>query len=70
MAQMVKETACNAGDLDSIPGLERSPGEVNGNPLQCYCMENSMEREAWWATVHGVPKSWKRLSNYHFIDTI
>ena len=45
-----KETACNAGDLGSIPGLGRSPGEGNGHPLQYSCLENSMDREAWWAT--------------------
>ena len=46
-----KESACDAGDLGSIPGWERSPGEGNGNPLQC--LENPMDREAWWATVWG-----------------
>ena len=54
----VKASACNAGDLGSIPGLGRSPGEGNGNPLQYSFLENPMEREAWWATVHGVAKSW------------
>ena len=49
-----KEAACHAGDLGSIPGLGRSPGEGNGNPLQYSCLENSMDREAWQATVHGV----------------
>ena len=56
-----KESACNAGDLGSIPGAGRSPGERNGNPLQYSCLENSMDREAWWATVHGVAKSQTRL---------
>ena len=51
-----KESACNAGDLGSIPGSGRSPGEGNGNPLQYSCLENSMDRGAWWATVHGVAK--------------
>ena len=51
------ESACNVGDLGLIPGLERSPGEGNGNPLQCSCLENSMDRGAWRATVHGVAKS-------------
>ena len=46
-----KESACNAGDLGSIPGLGRSPGEENGNPLQYSCLENSMDRGAWGATV-------------------
>ena len=52
----VKPSACNAGDPGSIPGLGRSPGEANGNPLQYSCLENSMDRGAWWATVHGVSK--------------
>ena len=51
-----KESACNAGDLGSIPGLGRSPGEGNGNPLQYSCLENPMDRGAWWATVHGVAR--------------
>ena len=55
-----KETAFNA-DLSLIPGLERSPGEGNGNPLQCSCLENPMDRGAWWATIHGIAKSWTRL---------
>ena len=54
-----KESTCNAGDLGSIPGLGRSPGDGNGNPLQC-CLENSMERGAWQAIVHGVAKSQTR----------
>ena len=58
-----KESACNAGDLSSIPGLGRSPEEWNGNPLQYSCLENSMDREAWQATVHGVAKSWTQLSD-------
>ena len=56
-----KESACNAGDLGLIPGLERSPGKGNSNPLQYSCMENSMDRGTWWATVHGVTKSWTWL---------
>ena len=51
-----KESACNAGDLGSIPGLGRSPGEGNGYPLQYSCPENSTDRGAWWPTVHGVAK--------------
>ena len=50
------ETACNAGDMSSIPGSGRSPGEGNGNPLQCSCLGNPMDRGDWWATVHGVAK--------------
>ena len=53
-----KESACNAGDRGSIPGLGRSPGEENGNPLQYSYLGNSMDREAWRATVHGIAKSW------------
>ena len=53
-----KESACNAGVLDLIPGLGRSTGEGNSYPLQYSCLENSMDRGAWWATVHGVTKSW------------
>jgi len=49
-----KESACNAGDVSWIPGSGRSPGTGNGNPLQYYCLENSMDRGAWWATIHGV----------------
>ena len=52
-----KESVCNVGDLGSIPGSGRSPGEGNGNPLQCSSVENPMDRGAWWATVHGVTKS-------------
>ena len=48
-----KESAFNAGELGSVPGLGRSPGEGNGNPLQDACLENPMDRGAWWATVHG-----------------
>ena len=61
-----RESACNAGDLDSIPGLGRSPGGGHGNPLQYSCLENSMARGAWWAAVHGVAKSWTRLSDFTF----
>ena len=56
------ESACNAGDLGSIPGSGRSPGGGNGNPVQCSCLEISMHRGAWQVTVQGVAKSWTRLS--------
>ena len=62
-----KASAYNAGDLGSIPGLGRSPGEGNGNPLQYSCLENSMDRGAWWAIVHGVAKSRTRLSDFTFL---
>ena len=47
----------------SIPGLGRSTGKGNGSPVQCSCLENSIDRGAWWATVHGIAKSWTQLSN-------
>ena len=53
-----KKSPCQAGDIGSIPGSGRSPGEGNGNPLQYSCLGNPMDRGAWWATVHGVAKSW------------
>ena len=52
-----KESPCNAGDLGSIPGWGRSHGEGNGNSLHYSCLENPMDRGAWWTTVHGVTKS-------------
>ena len=57
-----KESAYNTEDLGSIPGSESCFGEGNGNPFQSSCLENSMDREAWRATVHGVTKSQTRLS--------
>ena len=56
-----KESACNATDLGSIPGSGRSPGGGHGNPLQYSCLENSVDRETWQATVHRVTKSWTPL---------
>ena len=58
-----KESACNAGDLGSVPGSERSPGEGNSNPLQYSCLENLTDRGALRATVHGVTKSQTLLRN-------
>ena len=58
-----KQSTCNAGDPGSIPASRRSPGEGNGNPLQFPCLENPMDRGAWQAPVHGVPKSQTQLSN-------
>ena len=59
----VKNLPATAGDPGSIPGLERSPGGGHGNPLQYSCLENPTDRGAWWATVHGVAKSWTWLSD-------
>ena len=58
-----KSSACNAGDLGSIPGSRRSPGEGNDNPLQYSCLENPMDRGAWRAIVHGVTKSRTQMSD-------
>ena len=56
-------STCSAGDLGSVPGLGRSPGERNDYPLQCSGLENSMD-----CTVHGVAKSWTQLSDFHFLE--
>ena len=56
VGQTVKNLPANAGDVGSIPGSGRSPGEGNDNPLQYSCLGNPMDREAWWTTVHGVAK--------------
>ena len=56
-----KESACNAGDLGSIPWSGRSPGEEHGNPLQCSCLENPSDGGAWWAAVYGVAQGRTRL---------
>ena len=69
---VVKNTPTNAGrarDSGSIPGLGRSPGTGNGNPLLYSCLENQMDRGAWWATVHGVAKSRTRLSSHTHIHS-
>ena len=61
-----KEPTCNAGDMGSVPGLGRSPGEGNGYPFPYSGLENSPDRVAWWATtVHGVTKNQTRLSDFH-----
>ena len=56
-------SAGEAGDVASIPGSGRSPGAENGNPPQYSCWENPMDRRPWWATIHGVEKSWTHLSD-------
>ena len=58
-----EEAACSAGDMRSIPGSGISPGEGSDNPLQYSCLKNSVDRGAWWATLHGMAKSRNRLSN-------
>ena len=67
---MVKNLLADAGDIrdvGSIPGLGRSPGGGSDNPLQYSCLENLIDREAWWATVHGVKKSQTRLKQLSII---
>ena len=65
-----KEAACNAGDLSLIPGLIRSPGEENGYPFQHSCLQNSMDRRSWRATVHGVAKTSKEQVSFNFMATV
>ena len=60
---MIKNLPANAADIGSIPGLGRSPGGGNGNPLQYSCLENSMEKGTWWAIVHGITKSQTLLND-------
>ena len=59
----IKNLPVSAGDTGSTPGSGKSPGERNGNPLLYSCLENPMDRGAWWATVHGVATSWTQLSD-------
>ena len=59
---MVKESTCNTRDLGLIPGFRRSSGGGHDYPLQYSCLENPVDRGAWWATINGVTKSWTRLS--------
>ena len=61
-----KASACNGGGLGSIPGSGRSPGEGNGHPLKYFCLKNSMDGGAWWATVHGVTNSQMLTEQLHF----
>ena len=63
MVKYPPASAGDAGDVGLIPGMERSPEGGNGNPLQYSCLGNPMGRGAWWATVHGIIKSWTQLSN-------
>ena len=69
----IKNLPANAGDTrdtGSIPGSGGAPGGRNGNPLQYSCLENPMDRGAWWATVHGVAKSWTQLSRHTHTRTL
>ena len=65
-----KGYSCNAGNLGSIPGSGRFPGKGNGKPPQYSCLENSTDRGAWWAIVHGIAKSQTCMSNFHFHSEI
>ena len=67
---MLKNPLASEGDMGSSPGSGRSPRGGNGNPLQHSCLENSMDRGVWWATVPGVTKSQTRLSNFTLIYKI
>ena len=65
MVLVVKNPPASTGGVDLIPGLGRSPGTRHGNPPQCSCLENPMDRRTWWTAVHSVAKSWiqpKQLS--------
>ena len=62
--------ASNPRDTGSIPGSGRSPGGGQGNPLRSSCLEKPTDRGAWWATVHGVTKSWTYLSNYNVVNQV
>ena len=66
----VKASACKGGDLGSVPGLGRSPGEGNGNPLQYSCLQNPVDGGAWWAIVHRVTKSQTWLNDLTFTFTL
>ena len=66
---VVKNPPANVGDVGLIPGSGRSPGGGNGNPLQYSCLENPMDRGAWWAIVHGVTRSWTQLNTHTHTHT-
>jgi len=65
LVQKLESVSANTGDVVLIPGSGRSPGGGNGNSLYYFCLENLMERRAWWATVHGVTRGWTQLSTEH-----
>ena len=68
VAQMVKESTCNARDVGLIPESGRSSGGGHGNPLQCFCLENPTDRGAWWTAVHGVTQSRTQWSSSQYCD--
>ena len=68
IVSVIKSPPANARDVGLIPGLGRSPREGNGNPLQYSCLENPMDRGAWWATIHRVTKSWTWMSTIRIIN--
>ena len=68
-SSVVKKMPASAGDVSLLPESRRCPGGGNGNPLQYCCLENAMDRGAWWATVHGVAKSWTQLSMHAHTQT-
>ena len=70
MVNYLLANARHIGDMGSVPGLGISSGVGNGNPLQYYCLENPMDRGVWWATVHGVAKSWTQLSMHALTELI
>ena len=69
MALVVKNSPANTGDMDLIPGSGRCPGIENGNPLQYFCLQKSLDRGAWWATVHGVTKESDTNNNKCYTNT-
>ena len=68
-SSVIKNPFAKAGDVGSIPGLGRFPGEGNGNPIQYSCLGNPMDRGAWWATVHGVTMPGHQLRVRHGLET-
>ena len=65
-----KASAYDVGDPGSVPGPGRSPGKGNGNPLQYSCLGNPTDRGVWWATVHGVTKSWTQLRDFTIVKSV
>ena len=65
-----KASTYDVGDPGSVPGSGRSPGKGNGNPLQYSCLGNPTDRGVWWATVHGVTKSWTQLRDFTIVKSV